>query len=118
MPSLPKTLNINGIPYRLILYKGKTLPDNEGQPWLGLTDNTSQQIQLAVEQKPHTVGETLLHELIHVSCYNASLRYGIPGFNHETEEFIVDSVSRNLFGILVSNPKVLEYLLSVSRSKV
>lgn len=115
MVKLPSKIICNGVPYLVIDHKEKSAVFRDIGEVLGRVELDNNLIHIATGVTSLTSSETLLHELMHIAYYDGNLRLTVPHNSNETEEIIVNALTRQLFGMFMANPKLLEYLLSVSK---
>lgn len=96
---IPKTITVSG--RRWTVVKG---PEHERL--YGLSEGTHGRITLYAGQDDYQMRDTLLHEVMH-----AVLRQQGRKYTPKEEEYVT-ALATGLLGVLRTNPKLAEYLLS------
>lgn len=94
---IPKNFNTGSHVYRVKLVK--TRDDAKERHNLGKTTHENHLIYIEKDLSASRLEETFLHELLHICFYQAALQNKF----RDDEEYIVDALTNQLYGILVKN---------------
>lgn len=76
----------------------------DGVDYYGHTDNENRLIEIAYGSGEKQAFLTIFHEILHALWYVQGLSYALDA--DEAEEFLVNSITNNLGGIIQDNPWV------------
>jgi hypothetical protein len=63
------------------------------------------------DMSPGQLRETIVHECLHACVFNAGLKFP----SSDDEENFVNKLAPRLYGLMVENPKLIEWVLSDDR---
>ena len=98
---LPKKVRVGHVIYKVVEKTGGEVISDDGEKCWGTCDYEKREIDIAVETDAVQKRITLLHEIIHAIDWS---------MGYTLQEAEVHGLAIGLFGVLVENPKVAEYI--------
>lgn len=107
MARLPSSVRVGPHVYEIV---GMTRSESETRDVIGECDQDERKIYVRKDLPPHSLAETLLHEILHACWYAGSLE------DTDAEERTVNVLAMQMAMVIRDNPKLMSWIGRCMRS--